>query len=186
LTEMAHGYGFLAVFVAALSLRAMERHHDYHDRLHDFIEQMERLVMMVLLVLFGGAIASGLFAPLDWSAAVFAAGTLLIVRPLAGWIGLLGFPGSRLERWVMAFYGIRGIGSAYYLAYALNAEVFEASDYLWAVIGLVMLISIILHGTTVTPCMTYLDRVRRKASGSMRQALTATPEPARPQGASRA
>ena len=55
-TELAHGYGFLAVFVAALALRATERHHDYHEKLHDFAEQIERLLMMVLLVLFGGAL----------------------------------------------------------------------------------------------------------------------------------
>jgi NhaP-type Na+/H+ or K+/H+ antiporter len=98
LTEMLHGYGFLAVFVAALSLRNMERNHDYHERMHDFVEQMERLLMMVLLVFFGGAIAGGVLAPLDWKAVLFAAGAILLVRPLAGWIGLLGMHGSRLER----------------------------------------------------------------------------------------
>jgi sodium/hydrogen antiporter len=175
LTEMAHGYGFLAVFVAALSLRAVERHHDYHERLHDFIEQSERLVMMVLLVLFGGAIASGLFAPLDWNAVLFAVGALLIVRPLAGWIGLLGFPGSRFERGVMAFYGIRGIGSAYYLAYAFNAEVFEGAAYIWAVVGLVVLVSIVMHGVTVTPCMTYLERTRKLVSSVPRRTSDAAP-----------
>ena len=55
LTELAHGYGFLAVFVAALTLRRWERYHHYHTRLHDFAEQIERLLMMFLLVLFGGA-----------------------------------------------------------------------------------------------------------------------------------
>ncbi|MFC7541261.1 cation:proton antiporter [Siccirubricoccus deserti] len=65
-TELAHGYGFLAVFIAALAMRAAERHHNYHDRLHDFAEQTERLLMMVLLVLFGGALAGGLLAPLRW------------------------------------------------------------------------------------------------------------------------
>ncbi|MDQ3559491.1 MAG: cation:proton antiporter [Pseudomonadota bacterium] len=166
LTEMLHGYGFLAVFVAALSLRSMERRHDYHQRMHDFIEQMERLLMMMLLVLFGGAIAGGLLAELDWNAVLFTAAAILIVRPLAGWIGLIGFPGSRLERGVMAFYGIRGLGSAYYLAYALGVGAFERPDYLWSVVGTVILVSIVLHGVTVTPVMARLDRaltaVRRR------------------------
>ena len=163
---MLHGYGFLAVFVAALSLRSMERRHDYHQRMHDFIEQMERLLMMMLLVLFGGAIAGGLLAELDWNAVLFTAAAILIVRPLAGWIGLIGFPGSRLERGVMAFYGIRGLGSAYYLAYALGVGAFERPDYLWSVVGTVILVSIVLHGVTVTPVMARLDRaltaVRRR------------------------
>jgi hypothetical protein len=57
LAELAHGYGFLAVFVTALTMRQQERSHHYRARLHEFSEQLERLFMMVLLVLFGGAIA---------------------------------------------------------------------------------------------------------------------------------
>ena len=63
---------FLAVFVAALALRAAERSHRYHEKLHDFAEQVERLLMMVLLILFGGAITSGsLFRALTWEAVAF-------------------------------------------------------------------------------------------------------------------
>jgi NhaP-type Na+/H+ or K+/H+ antiporter len=169
LTEMAHGYGFLAVFVAALALRAAERNHDYHERLHDFAEQLERLLMMVLLVIFGASITGGLFASLDWKAFLFAAVTLLLIRPLTGWVGLLGVPQPADERAVMAFYGIRGLGSAYYLAYAYNREPFQQAEYLWAVLGLVVLVSIVLHGTTVTPIMRRLDHRRKKSERTRRE-----------------
>ena len=109
-TELLHGYGFLAVFVAALALRAAERHHRYHDRLHDFAEQTERLLMMVLLVLFGGALAGGLLDPLDWWGVLAALVFLFVVRPLAGWVALLGAPAPREERAAVAFFGIRGLG----------------------------------------------------------------------------
>ncbi len=67
LAEMAHGYGFLAVFVAAIAVRSAERNHRYHETLHDFAEQLERLLMMALLVLFGGAISGGdLFRAVSW------------------------------------------------------------------------------------------------------------------------
>ena len=59
IAEVVHGYGFVSVFVAGLALRAAERNHKYHQTLHDFSEQFERLLMMILLVLFGGAITSG-------------------------------------------------------------------------------------------------------------------------------
>ena len=59
LAEVLQGYGFLAVFVAALALRSAERGSDYHQKLHDFAEELERLLMMVLLVLLGGAITGG-------------------------------------------------------------------------------------------------------------------------------
>lgn len=162
LTEMAHGYGFLAVFVAALGLRSVERNHEYHEKLHDFVEQLERLSMMMLLVLFGGAIAEGgLLRNLTLDAVLFALVAVFLVRPLIGWISLLG----RNQRWdeklVISFFGIRGIGSAYYLAYGLNHAPFEKPDILWSTTGLIVLISILLHGITVTPAMRHLDRQRQ-------------------------
>jgi sodium/hydrogen antiporter len=163
-TELVHGYGFLAVFVAALAIRAAERQHDYHERLHDFAEQTERLLMMVLLVLFGGALAGGLLAPLTWAGIAAALLFLFVVRPAAGLFAFLGAPQPLVERAVIAFFGIRGLGSFYYLAYALNEEPFEGAAELWAVLGFTVLVSILLHGTTVTPAMRYLDR-RRRAQG---------------------
>jgi sodium/hydrogen antiporter len=160
LTEMAHAYGFIAVFVAALRIRAAERNHHYHEKLHDFMEQLERLLMMALLVLFGGSLTAGrLFEPLTWESIVFAALAIVAVRPIACWIAL---PPSapRAERAVISFFGIRGLGSAYYLAYALNHGKFDRPDLLWSVVGLIILVSILIHGTTVTPVMNWLDRNR--------------------------
>ncbi|GGC73252.1 cation transporter [Siccirubricoccus deserti] len=161
-TELAHGYGFLAVFIAALAMRAAERHHNYHDRLHDFAEQTERLLMMVLLVLFGGALAGGLLAPLRWWDVAGVLLFLFVVRPAAGLVSLLGTTRPLAERAAISFFGIRGLGSFYYLAYALNAAPFQGAEGLWAVLGLTVLVSITLHGVTVTPAMRWLDRRRRR------------------------
>jgi sodium/hydrogen antiporter len=158
LTEIAHGYGFLAVFVTAVTLRYRERAHHYHERLHDFSEQTERLLMLLLLVLFGGAIASGLLAALTWEAAITGIAILFLVRPLSAVICLWGARIRRDERAVISFFGIRGIGSFYYLAYALNEADFGAHDLLWATVGFVVLVSILVHGVTVTPIMQRLDR----------------------------
>jgi NhaP-type Na+/H+ or K+/H+ antiporter len=108
-------------------------------------------------VLLGGAVASGLLAPLTWKEVAFGLALLLIVRPLAGWIGLIGAPHSRRERALVAFLGIRGIGSFYYLAYALNHGRFETWDRLWAITGFVVLGSILIHGVTSTPLMKRID-----------------------------
>ncbi|MCW8087350.1 cation:proton antiporter [Sabulicella glaciei] len=166
LTELAHGYGFLAVFVAALAVRAAEREHEYHERLHDFVDQTERLLLMVLLVLFGGALAGGLLEALTWEGVAAVVVILFVVRPAAGMASLAGAPQPLGERAAVAFFGIRGIGSFYYLAYALNEERFEAAEELWAVIGFTVLVSILLHGATVTPAMRWLDR-RRQAQGTL-------------------
>ncbi|HYD29835.1 MAG TPA: cation:proton antiporter [Azospirillaceae bacterium] len=163
LTELAHGYGFLAVFIAALALRHEERGHSYHETLHDYIEQTERLLMMTLLVLFGGALAHGLLDSLTWTAALAALAILFVVRPLAGFAGLWG---SRLpfhEQAIIGFFGIRGIGSFYYLAYALNEADFVEPDFLWAVVGFIVLASIVVHGASVTPVMRVMDAHRSSA-----------------------
>ena len=161
-TEMVRGYGFLAVFVAALALRATEPGHDYHQKLHDFAEELERLMMMVLLVLLGGAMTGAdLFQALTWEAAAFAALALFVVRPLAGWIGLLGTDRPPDEKMAISFFGIRGLGSIYYLSYALQRESFDNAALLWSVTGFIILVSIVLHGVTVTPVMRSLDRRRK-------------------------
>jgi NhaP-type Na+/H+ or K+/H+ antiporter len=160
--EAAHGYGFLAVFVAALALRATERDHEFHEAMHDFAEQVERLLMMLVLVLLGGAVAGGLLDSLTWKEAAFGLALVFIVRPLAGWIGLIGAPHSMRERAVVAFFGIRGLGSFYYLAYGLNHGNFHGWDRLWAIAGFVVLCSILVHGVTATPLMTRIDSWRRR------------------------
>jgi sodium/hydrogen antiporter len=162
LTQLIDGYGFVAVFVAAVAMRSAERHHHYHDRLHDFAEQTERLLMMVLLVLFGGAVAGGVLAPLDWAGVAAALAFVFVVRPAAGLVSLLGSPHPVAERAAIAFFGIRGLGSFYYLAFAANAALFPEMDRLWAVVSLTVLISVGLHGVTVTPAMQRLDRRRRR------------------------
>jgi NhaP-type Na+/H+ or K+/H+ antiporter len=161
LTELVHGYGFLAVFVAALTLRASERSHRYHADLHSFAEQIERLFMMALLVCFGAAIAEGsIFGAISGAAVLAAVLILFLVRPAAAWISLLGAPQPAAERGIIAFFGIRGLGSFYYLAFALGVAEFDRPNVLWVIVCLVVLASIILHGTTVTPAMKRLDRGR--------------------------
>ncbi|OQW47511.1 MAG: cation transporter [Proteobacteria bacterium SG_bin6] len=157
-TEMIEGYGFLAVFVAALTLRHAHRDHDFNHQLHNVAEQIERLAMMLVLLLFGGALVSGLLAPLtlvDWVAAL---AIILFVRPASGLIAMTGLRADWTEKLTLAFFGIRGVGSFYYLAYGLNHLPLAEGARLWAIVGLVALLSILLHGLTVTPVMRSIDR----------------------------
>jgi sodium/hydrogen antiporter len=157
-TELANGYGFLAVFVAAVALRSVERRHHYHENLHTFAEQIERLVMMVLLVCFGAAVAEGtIFGALSWPVIAVTALTLFVVRPLSGWVSLAGHPASPQEKAAIAFFGIRGLGSFYYVAYALGQAEFEATQIVWVTVCSVVLVSIVIHGVLVTPIMRHLD-----------------------------
>lgn len=163
LAEVLQGYGFLAVFVAAVAIRGSERFHDYHRELHHFVEQVERLLTVLVLLLLGMALSDGLLSALGWREVVLTALVLLVVRPLIAGLALRGSCGSRGERAAMAFFGVRGVGSIYYVAYALGAAMFAESDVLWAVVGLVVASSVVLHGMTAGPVMNALDR--RKDAG---------------------
>ena len=119
-TELVHGYGFLAVFVASCMIRRQEREHAYHEVLHDVAENTERLLTVVLLVLLGGAIVDGVFSGLGWDGALAGLVIVLGVRPLAAFLSLAKTSSAPGERAAIAFFGVRGIGSIYYLASALN------------------------------------------------------------------
>ncbi|MFC4989500.1 cation:proton antiporter [Saliphagus infecundisoli] len=166
LTELVGGYGFLAVFVAALALRRYEWTHEYHRELHDFAAIVERLLMAAVLVLFGGAVAGGLLAPLTPAGVAVALAILLVVRPLSGLLAFAGSDAPLADRAAVSWFGIRGVGSFYYLSFALahasftEIELLVAAERLWAVVGLVVLASIVLHGITASPAMAAIDRRR--------------------------
>ncbi|MEU1350985.1 cation:proton antiporter [Streptomyces sp. NPDC005775] len=163
ITELVHGYGFLAVFVAACTIRAAERSHGYHQVLHGFSEQIERLLTAVLLFLLGGYLVADGLSVLGPRDVLMGIALIVVIRPLAGAAAQLGFPSGRRERAVTALFGIRGIGSLFYLAYALGEGPFARyADELWAVAAFTILASVLLHGTTATPVIRYLDQRRSR------------------------
>jgi sodium/hydrogen antiporter len=162
-TEMFEGYGFIAVFVTAVTIRTAERNHGYHRVLHSYVEQLERLMTVVILVLLGGAIARGLLSEIGLAELLVALAFLLLVRPLSGWLGLLGGKTGPRERIALSFFGIRGVGSLYYLAYALGKGQFsDQAQWLWSFVGLVVALSVVIHGATSSPLMNRLDRLRKR------------------------
>jgi sodium/hydrogen antiporter len=158
--EVAQAYGFVAVFVCAVSIRAAERASGYHRVLHDFIEQVERLLTVGVLLLLGGAIARGLLAGLTWREVAVGLAVLFVVRPVFGLLALVHSPAGRRERRVIAAFGIRGVGSLYYLFYALGAAPFPAAERLWTLVGFVVAVSVVVYGVAATPVVDRLDRIR--------------------------
>ncbi|WP_118138255.1 sodium:proton antiporter [Oceanicella sp. SM1341] len=156
-SELVEGYGFIAVAVMGFTLRRAEKEHDFHRRLHDFSEAIEHGLTALLLVAFG-SVMPVLLAGLSWTHLAIALLLILAVRPLAGWISLSGTGLPARERWIIAVYGVRGIGSIYYLAYAASHGEVEQQAELWTVVATVVLLSTMLHGFTVGAAM---DRLRR-------------------------
>jgi sodium/hydrogen antiporter len=164
LAELAEGYGFVAVFVCACTIRSAERSHGYHRVLHQYVEQIERMLTVVIIFLLGGAVATGLFAGVTWQEIVVALAVLLVVRPLTGLIGLAGGGTGPRDRVAISAFGVRGVGSIFYIAYGLGSGHFADHDSLWRTVGLVIVGSIVVHGVSATPVMRMLDRIRARAA----------------------
>jgi sodium/hydrogen antiporter len=173
-TQLLGGYGFLAVFVAAVTLRSSERQHEFQGELHRFIDETEHLLLAGMLLLFGGALVGGALRGLTWSSALCAVLVVVAVRPVSGLISLRGAALSRTERWTIAFFGIRGFGSVYYLAYATGAATFADTPVLWATVCLTLVLSIATHGITATPAMRRVDRAGRRG---LRRRVRHDPQP---------
>ena len=156
--ELADGYGFLAVFVAAVTLRRYEIDHEYHEVLHDFAETLERLASVVFLLLLGGSAVDGALGALSPAGVGVAVAAIVVVRPVAGWVGLLGSPTDRPTRAALAFFGIRGMGTVYYLAHAVTEEAFPDAREVWAIAILTILLSIVIHGTTAGMALAGVER----------------------------
>ncbi|MGL5849329.1 MAG: cation:proton antiporter [Phycicoccus sp.] len=167
MAEVAGGYGFLAVFTAALAIRSFERTHEYHGHLHDVVERLERLLTLVVLLALGAALTGGLLGNLDWRGVLVGVAVLIVIRPAMAWLSLLGQrvsdDGGRVdarERRVIAFFGVRGVGSIYYLAYAAGEASFAEQRWLWSTVAFTIALSVLLHGVTATPVMRWLDARR--------------------------
>ncbi|QZY30979.1 cation:proton antiporter [Nocardioides coralli] len=165
LVEAAHGWGFIGVFVTGLTIRGYERDSRYHADLHEFSHQIERLLTMVALLMFGVACGSGLLAPLTWEALLVAVLLVVVIRPVVGGLSLIGCEGSWWERSAKAFFGVRGIAAFYYLAYGIGQAPFGDQELMWATASAAVLCSIVVHGVTAAPALRRLDSWRQREAG---------------------
>jgi NhaP-type Na+/H+ or K+/H+ antiporter len=157
---LLHGNGFIAVFVAALAIRSARPEDEFHAKMAELTNQVERVLVMLVLVLFGWTLGHGLLASLTWQGGVLALALILLFRPAACWLAFLGSSAPRTSKRLIAIFGIRGIGTIYYLLYALGRGEFTERGQLWAIAGTAILASIIVHGILSTPLMAYADRLR--------------------------
>jgi NhaP-type Na+/H+ or K+/H+ antiporter len=159
-TESLGGYGFIAVFCGAVVIRQYDRDHEYQIALHAFTEKSQLIFTSLLVLGLGAAISGGILKYLDTMLILVALLAVLVIRPLCGMIGLIGLNSVPFkERFAISFFGIRGFGSIYYLAYALNHYDFEGAQRIWSLVVLIVVLSICIHGITASPILKRLNQL---------------------------
>lgn len=130
-----------------------------------FNEQIERICEVAAVVMVGA-----LLSTVDWSLVpwFFVVLLFIVIRPVAVFLGLLGSTATTERRAYIGWLGIRGIGSIYYLAYAINQGLSPAvANQLTAITLAVVMTSVAVHGLSVTPLMNlYAGHRRRDRPGS--------------------
>jgi NhaP-type Na+/H+ or K+/H+ antiporter len=180
---LVDAWGFLAVFSAAVALRHTElklaglkqaysapvetslegepqsivQEHVSESSLV-FNEHLERLAEIVLVLLIGGSL---FWDSWSWRAVGFAAFLFFIARPISVYVGVLGSRSSMRMRHLMGWFGVRGIGSLYYLMYAIQHGLQEevALELIHLTLVVVAL-SILVHGVSVKPTIARYWRSR--------------------------
>jgi len=190
---LCNAYGFLAVFAAGLALRRIERQSTGPEQappevkaaaaseeaesaavdrdnapaymaqaVLGFSEQLERIGTVTVVVLIGAELSTRYIAPEKFW---FVPLLLLAVRPVAARCGLLGSDTSQTQRDLISWFGIRGIGSIYYLMYAIEHGLPEPlAERLTALTLTVVAVSVVVHGISVTPMMRWYGRLRERGS----------------------
>ncbi len=173
-------YGFLAVFAAGLAMRNVEFHDSTEGAEHpqhtnsaasdeqscaymaktvlDFTLDLERLAELAVMLVIGSLLTTEAFTV---NSLLVAGGLIFVARPLALWVSTRGLRLAPTQRRLAAWFGIRGIGSMYYLAYAVAHGAITPDMRLVADAVLVTIaLSVLLHGSSATPIMAFYNRAR--------------------------
>ncbi|MFP3566520.1 cation:proton antiporter [Paraburkholderia sp. SIMBA_030] len=191
--QLLHTFGFLAVFAAGVAMRRAEHRasgersppaaigavdpgdieataahpekaHAYMaESVLGFTIELERIAEMATMMIIGNVLSTLPVPLFTWSSAALIVALFVLVRPLAVEASLVGSQASHAQRRLMSWFGIRGIGSFYYLAYALEygprADVLPLVPIALAVVTA----SVVVHGISATPLMNWYQRLRGAA-----------------------
>jgi NhaP-type Na+/H+ or K+/H+ antiporter len=153
ITEIAGAYGFLGAFAGGVAFRRYEHGHEYNRRVHDGAEVVEKFCELALVLMLGSTLTlAGLGEP-ELAGWLLAPLLLLLIRPLSVAVALVRSSLPAGERSFVAWFGVRGIGSLYYVAFAIGAGGIaddEASTLVWTV-AVCVVVSIVVHGLTASP-----------------------------------
>lgn len=159
--EVAHGYGFISVFITGIFIqyyqanRAADR---VESQMLEFVEETEKMLVVLWAIFFGGSLLSGILLYTDLKGIVFSLVIVIVLRPIFGYLAMLTTNFSTAKKWAISFFGVRGIGSFFYLSFALLHGDFKEYNQLFGIVSYVVLFSIVIHGFTSLRVIEYFNR----------------------------
>jgi NhaP-type Na+/H+ or K+/H+ antiporter len=171
-----HGNGFIAVYVCAITLGI--RRPDIRGYVVARADDIVEVVKLGIFVVFGSLLTlDGLFLD-GWAAVAIAAITLLVARPVALGIALIGTGVSRAALAFMAWFGPKGVATMTFSLLVLGSGI-PGAERIFDIAALVVLCSIVAHGLTDTPGSEWMARhtdepaepESRRSSGSAKGAM---------------
>jgi NhaP-type Na+/H+ or K+/H+ antiporter len=189
--ELMHTYAFLAVFAAGLAMRRVEQktsggksarqavgnidaddlgaaaadperaHAFMAERVHGFTIELERIAEVAIMLMVGAVLATIWRELVTWQTAALIVALFLVLRPAAVEVSLLGSNATGRQRRLMSWFGIRGVGSFYYLLFALERAPRDVAAPLVPLVIATIAASVVVHGITATPLMERYQRARQ-------------------------
>ena len=159
LTEQVNGYGFLAVFVAGIVAQRSYRNPEKKSSQLEFTETIEKLLEIGTILLLGSLLRVEPMLQFLPQSLLIAGSLVFFIRPVGAWISTLGASYRPAQRLLFGWFGIRGIGSIYYLSYALGEGLKGGigEQIAWITLTTVVF-SIVLHGISSTPIMNWYEK----------------------------
>ncbi|WP_325315472.1 MULTISPECIES: cation:proton antiporter [unclassified Microcoleus] len=159
LTEVVNGYGFLAVFVAGIVVQRSYRDPEKPlSQLH-FTERIEKLMEVGTILILGSMLRLEALVAHGSYALLIAGLLIFLIRPVGAWISTIGSRLHPASRWLCGWFGIRGVGSIYYLTYAFGHGLKgETAEKIAWITFTTIVISVIVHGISATPLMNWYER----------------------------
>ncbi|UZO81126.1 cation:proton antiporter [Aquimarina sp. ERC-38] len=160
-TEICQGYGFIAVFFTGLFAQYhVDKSKDDHpeNAMVLFVEETEKFLVVIWILLFGAYMALHVFPEGTWIHILIAVTFVLLIRPVAGFLSIIKSGYTFKKKMAISFFGIRGIGSIFYLSYALLETSFESSGAIQHITIWTIFISIILHGLVSKRIISYFQK----------------------------
>lgn len=153
LAQTASTFGFVAAFVGGVAFRRHEQGSQFDRRVHDGAGVARNFAELGTILLFASMISYSHFDEPGVAGWLLVPALLLVIRPLTVLVTLAGVPMPRGERFFLAWFGVKGVATLYYIGFVVAEQVLppdETATVAWTG-AVAVIISIVVHGLTATP-----------------------------------